>query len=127
TTYLATLDREEMTREDTNRLDDILAFASNIGHAADVTHQGLLNHISTLRKQGWILPQEQRQTLDESLARLLSNQRETAALFINGDLPQARELAGEKACFREMVQREAESHLNKIKSGQIDAVETGAL
>src|SRR5690606_16028792 len=82
TTYLALLDREDMTRADTQRLDDILAFASNIGHAADITHHGLLNHIARLRKQGWILTPEQRQQLDETLVGLIANQREAAALFI---------------------------------------------
>lgn len=127
TTYLALLDREDMTREDIQRLDDILAFASNIGHAADITYHALLNHIGRLRKQGWTLPPEQRQQLDETLARLIANQRETAALFINDDVRQARELAGEKARFRTLEMQEAEAHLQKIKSGQIDAAEIGAL
>ncbi|CAM4401165.1 Na/Pi cotransporter [Bordetella tumbae] len=127
TTYLALLDREDMTRDDTRRLDDILAFASNIGHAADITHHGLLNHIARLRKQGWVLPAEQRQQLDETLARLIANQREAAALFINDDVRQARELAGEKSRFRELEMQESEAHLQKIKSGQIDAAEVGAL
>lgn len=127
TTYLALLDREDMTRADTQRLDDILAFASNIGHAADITHHGLLNHIARLRKQGWVLPPEQRQQLDETLARLIANQREAAALFINDDVRQARELAGEKSRFRELEMQESEAHLQKIKSGQIDAAEIGAL
>lgn len=127
TTYLALLDREDMTRDDTRRLDDILAFASNIGHAADITHHGLLNHIARLRKQGWVLTPEQRQQLDETLARLIANQREAAALFINDDVRQARELAGEKSRFRELEMQESEAHLQKIKSGQIDAAEIGAL
>jgi len=127
TTYLALLDREDMTRDDVQRLDDILAFASNIGHAADVTHHGLLNHIARLRKQGWILTPEQRQQLDETLVRLIANQREAAALFINDDVRQARELASEKSRFRQLEVQEAEAHLQKIKSGQIDAAEIGAL
>src|SRR3546814_10217150 len=85
TTYLALLDRENMTGDDVRRLDDILAFASNIGHAADIAYHGLLNHVARLRKQGWILPPEQRQRLDETLARLIANQREAAALLVNDD------------------------------------------
>src|SRR5690606_12651078 len=127
TTYLALLDRENMTDADVRRLDDILAFASNIGHAADIAHHGLLNHVARLRKQGWTLPPEQHQRLDETLARLVSNQREAAALFVNDDVRQARELAGEKARFRTLETQEAEAHLQKIKSGEIEAVEVGAL
>ena len=127
TTYLAQLDREEMTREDVCRQEDILAFASNIGHAADVTYQGLLTHIARLRKQGWVLTQKQRQQLDETAARLIANQREAAALFVNDDVRQARELANEKSRFRQLEIQEAEAHLQQIKSGHIDAAEIGAL
>ncbi|MVW73397.1 Na/Pi cotransporter family protein, partial [Bordetella sp. 15P40C-2] len=127
TTYLAQLDRENMTREDAQRMEDILAFATNIGHAADITHHGLLTHINRLRKQGWTLLPEQRERLDATLVQLISNQRQTAALFINEDIPQARELAGEKSRFRRMEIEESEAHLEKIKSGQIDAAEIGSL
>ena len=51
TTYLATLDQENMTREDLQRMDDILAFISNVGHAGDIAHHGLLGHVAKLRKQ----------------------------------------------------------------------------
>lgn len=127
TAYLATLDRDDMTRSDIQRLDDILAFTSNIGHAADITHHGLLNHVSRLRKQGWVLPPEQRQQLDETFARLISNQREAATLLINDDIRQARELAAEKPRFRELESQQSEAHLQKIKSGDADAAEVGAL
>ena len=127
TTYLATLDQENMTREDQQRLDDILAFASNIGHAGDIAHHGLLSHIAKLRKQGWVLSPEQRASLDETLGELIANQRQAAALFVNDDLRQARALAGEKSRFRAIESQAAEAHLQKIKSGQVDAAEVGAL
>ena len=60
TTYLATLDQENMTREDLQRMDDILAFISNVGHAGDIAHHGLLGHVAKLRKQGWVFSAEQR-------------------------------------------------------------------
>ncbi|OZI17646.1 Na/Pi cotransporter family protein [Bordetella genomosp. 7] len=126
-TYLALLDRENMTGDDVKRLDDILAFASNIGHAGDIAYHGLLNHVGRLRKHGWALLPEQRQRLDETLGRLIANQRQAAALFVNDDVRQARELAREKARFRELETREAELHLQKIKSGEVDAAEVGAL
>lgn len=126
-TYLALLDRENMTSDDVKRLDDILAFASNIGHAGDIAYHGLLNHVGRLRKHGWTLLPEQRQRLDETLGRLIANQRQAAALFVNDDVRQARELAREKARFRELETHEAELHLQKIKSGEVDAAEVGAL
>jgi phosphate:Na+ symporter len=127
TTYLATLDQENMTREDIQRLDDILAFTSNIGHAGDIAHHGLLSHVAKLRKQGWIFSPEQRASLDDTLGQLIANQRTAAALFVNDDLRQARALAGEKARFRSIETHAADTHLQKIKGGEVDAAEVGAL
>lgn len=127
TTYLATLDQENMTREDLQRVDDILAFASNIGHAGDIAYQGLLGHITKLRKQGWTLSEQQRTDLDETLAILIGNQRQAAALFVNDDLRQARTLAGEKSRFRNMEIQASDAHMKKIKSGDIDVAEIGSL
>ncbi len=127
TLYLATLDRENMTSDDTQRMEEILAFASNIGHAADIVHHGLLSHASKLRKQGWVLAPEQRGELDEMLGQLVGNERRTAALFVNADLRQARALAGEKERFRALEIQASEAHLNKIKSGQVEAAEVGQL
>lgn len=127
TTYLATLDQENMTREDLQRVDDILAFASNIGHAGDIAYHGLLGHITKLRKQGWTLSEQQRTDLDETLAILIGNQRQAAALFVNDDLRQARTLAGEKSRFRNMEIQASEAHMKKIKSGDVDVAEIGSL
>lgn len=127
TTYLATLDQENMTRDDIQRMDDILAFTSNIGHAGDIAHHGLLSHVAKLRKQGWAFSPEQRASLDETLGQLIANERQAAALFVNDDLRQARALAGEKARFRTIETQASDTHLQKIKSGQVDAAEVGAL
>ncbi|KDC77400.1 putative Na/Pi-cotransporter II-like protein [Bordetella bronchiseptica MBORD635] len=127
TTYLATLDQENMTREDHQRLDAILAFCSNIGHAGDIAYHGLLNHIGRLRKQGLLLSAEQRASLDATLGELIANQRQAAALFVTDDLRQARALAGEKARFRALEAEAAETQLQQLKSGKVDAAEVGAL
>ncbi|OZI19526.1 Na/Pi cotransporter [Bordetella genomosp. 9] len=127
TLYLATLDRESMTKEDVQRMEEIVAFASNVGHAADIVYSGLLNHATRLRKQGWKLAPDQSEQLDESLGQLLNNERRTAALFVNADLRQARALAGEKESFRALEAQAAEAHLQKIKSGQVEQAEIGQL
>lgn len=127
TTYLAMLDNDNMTRADTQRLEAILAFISNVGHAADITYHGLFGHALRLRKEGWKLSVEQQKQLDDALSQLITNQRQTAALLITEDLSQAREIASEKARFRKLEARESEALLEKIKSGQIDAAEIGSV
>ncbi|MFJ1302336.1 Na/Pi cotransporter family protein [Pseudomonadota bacterium AL_CKDN230030165-1A_HGKHYDSX7] len=127
TTYVATLDHENMTQEDRQRVDSIIAFASNVGHAADIAYHGLLGHVGKLRKQALMLTPEQRERIDETLAALIANQRQAAALFVNDDLRQARALAGEKSRFRALEAEAAETHLAQIKSGKVESADVGAL
>jgi len=127
TAYLAVLDQENLTPDDRQRLADIVAFASNVGHAADIAHDGLLDHANRLHKQGWALLPEQRGQLDATLARLIANQRQTAALFMADDLRTARLLAGEKEWFRRLEADAAAAHMQQIKSGQVETADLGAL
>jgi phosphate:Na+ symporter len=127
TTYLATLDHENMTREDNQRLDDILSFTSNMGHAADIAFHGLLGHIARLRKQAISMNPDQSAQLDQTLAHLIGNQRQTAALFVNEDMRQARLLAEEKSYFRKLELEASEHNIQTIKSGHLEAAEPGAI
>lgn len=127
TTYLATLDKENMNQDDNRRFNDVLAFSSNIAHAASAAINGLLSHTSTLRKKGWALSAEQARDLGEAMDRLVRNQRQTAALFVAEDIKSARQLALEKEVFREIEQNAAEQHLQKLTSGDLTSVEIGSL
>ncbi|HEY9281318.1 MAG TPA: Na/Pi cotransporter family protein [Eoetvoesiella sp.] len=127
TTYLATLDKESMNQDDNRRFGDVLAFSSNIAHAASVATTGLLAHTNTLRKKGWALNTEQTHELVENMDRLVRNQRQTAALFVAEDIKSARQLALEKEVFRDIEQSAAEQNLQKIKSGDLASVDIGSL
>ena len=127
TAYLATLDQEAMTPTDMQRLAEITAFASNVGHAADLVHQALFAHANRMRKLGLTLTPEQRAELDSTLARLMDSQRRSAALFVAEDLPVARQLAGEKDWFRQLEARAAAQHMEQIKAGRTDVLDAGAL
>jgi phosphate:Na+ symporter len=126
TAYLATLDQESMNNEDHRRLDEIVAFSSNMAHAANIITNGLLGHTATLRKKGWVLKDWQLEQLTGTLDRLIRNQRQAAALFVAEDIKSARHLAYEKDHFRELEAKAAEQHLRSIKAGRVDEVEQGS-
>lgn len=123
TTYLATLDQENMSVGDRRRLDEILTFSSNICYATTIASSGLLRHTATLHKKGWTLNAGQRDELTGLLDRLIRNQRQAAALFVEEDLNSARQLTLEKEHFRAIEASAAERQLQKIKSGPADSVE----
>lgn len=126
TTYLATLDQDAMNKEDHRRLDEILAFSSNMAHAGNIATGGLLGHTATLRKKGWAFTPAQRDELTAILDRLMRNQRQTAALFVAEDIRSARYLAFEKDHFRELEATAAERNLQNIQAGRLDQAELGS-
>jgi len=126
TTYLATLDQDNMNRDDHRRRDEILAFSSNMAVAANLVTTGLLGHTATLGKKGWVFSSRQRDELTALLDRLIGNQRQAAALFVAEDVKSARYLAYEKDFFRERESTAAEQHLNDIKAGKLQQAEMGS-
>jgi phosphate:Na+ symporter len=127
TTYLATLDQDAMNQDDHRRLDEILAFSSNMAHAGNIATSGLLGHTATLRKKGWAFTVAQRDELTAIVDRLMRNQRQTAALFVAEDIRSARYLAFEKDHFRELEATAAERNLQNIQAGRLDQAEMGSL
>lgn len=126
TAYLATLDQESLSGDDQQRLEEILAFSSNIANAASMTHMGLLGHAGQLHKKNWALDAEQRAELQTVLERLIRNLRQAAALFVSEDRNTARHLAFEKDHFRGLEARATERHLGTIKAGQLESADMGA-
>ncbi|MFA7436901.1 Na/Pi cotransporter family protein [Castellaniella sp.] len=126
TTFLATLDQENLSSEDESNLKSVLTFSMNMAHAASFSGMGLLAHASRLSKKNWALDPDQRHELAEVMDRLLNNLSQAGALFLSGDRISARHLAYEKEYFRELEARAAERHLERIKTGRIDAADIGA-
>lgn len=126
TAYLATQDQESLSADDAQYLKSILTFSMNVAHAADVSGMGLLGHAGRLHKKHWELDPEQQAELADVLERLQRNLRQAAAVFVSGDRAAARALAFEKEHFRALEARAAERHLDRIKTGRIDAADIGA-
>lgn len=126
TTYLATQDEESLSAEDEEYLKSILTFTMNIAHAASVSGMGLLGHANRLHKKHWVLDDEQKTELTGTLERLQRNLRQAASLFVSADRQVARTLAFEKDHFRTLEAKAAERHLDRIKTGRLDAADIGA-
>lgn len=125
--YLAMLQQEHLSSEDNRRLESVINFSSNIAHAASICVNGLLDHASKLRRQAWILSDEQQTELGTIIDRLIRNQRQSAALFMTEDLKTARYLAFEKDYFREVESAANERYMSNIKAGHIDMADIGSL
>jgi len=125
-TYLTGLDPEATSEADQRRIEEILAFTINLEHAGDVVDRNLLDHAAKRLKRNINLSREQTDELATIIARLVTNLRAAASVFMTADVRAARMLAAEKEAFRDLETATTEEHFTQIRTGQTRAAEASA-
>jgi phosphate:Na+ symporter len=125
--YLTSIDPDELGEGDHRRLNEILTFAMNVEQAGDVIDRNLLPHASKRLKRGLAFSKESQAELVAMMDRLNVNVRTAASLFMTADPRSARLLADEKLAFREVESRATVLHVEKMRTGRLDTVQSSAL
>jgi phosphate:Na+ symporter len=125
--YLTALDPDTLDAEDDRRLSEILAFITNLEHAAMVIEKGLMTLAAKRLRRGVAFSVEGENELHTMFARLEGNLRTAAAVFMTDDVRAARRLLAEKEVFRDLEVRATESHFARIRAGRVESVETSKL
>jgi phosphate:Na+ symporter len=126
-TYLTSLDPEGLGESDHQRLNEILIFAMNMEQAGDVIDRNLLSHLGKRVQRGLMFSKEGQAELIAMMDRLATNVRTAASLFMTQSHVAARELAHEKAVFRDAESRATASHFQRLRAGHVDTAQTSAL
>ena len=124
--YLTGLDPDAASDADQRRIEEILAFTTNLEHAGDVVDKNLLSHAVKRLKRNIHLSGEQTDELAAIVARLVANLRAAASVFMTTDVRAARMLAVEKEAFRELETSATEDHFAQIRAGQTREAEASA-
>lgn len=125
--YLTAFDPDELSPDDQRRLNDILAFATNLEQAGDVVERNLLPHAAKRLKRGLAFSKDGQDELSGMIDRLIVNLRTAASLLMTGDRRAARLLADEKVAFRQAEAAATEAHFDRLRAGRLDSVQTSAL
>lgn len=125
--YLTALDPDELGQDDLRRLNEILAFATNLEQAGDIVDRNLLPHAAKKAKRGLTFPKAEQDELLALIDRLAVNLRMAASLFVTGDLRAARLLADEKVAFRDAEAAATTSHFERLRGGELASAQTSAL
>ncbi|WP_029002369.1 Na/Pi cotransporter family protein [Azorhizobium doebereinerae] len=125
--YLMRLDNDALSPDDHRRLDEILAFSTNMEHAGDVLDNSLLPLAAKRLKRGLVFSPEGQSEIAAMVERVIANLRTAGALFMTNDARTARLLAAEKAVFRDLETKATQSHFDRLRAGQIESAETSGL
>jgi phosphate:Na+ symporter len=125
--YLTELSRELMDPADQKRVVDLITFITNLEHIGDIIDKNLMELAAKKVKYQLKFSPEGTKELDEIHERLTKNLELAMNVFVTGDAKLARTLIEEKEAFRRLERKAAESHLERLKSGRIESIQTSGL
>jgi len=125
--YLTSLDADELSDDDHQRLNEILCFIMHLEQAGDVIDRYLLPHAAKRLKRGLVFSKDEQAELVALIERLNGNLRTAGSLLMTGDLRVARMLADEKVSFRDVEAQATSQHFEGLRSGRLDTAQASAL
>jgi phosphate:Na+ symporter len=125
--YLLSIAPDRLAPADSERLAQVLAFATNLEHAGDLVDRNLLSVAARKLKRGVSFSAEGEAELIGLVDRLAANLRLASALFVSGDVAAARVLAAEKEAFRAIEAEAVAAHYRRLQAGRSDTLETSSL
>ncbi len=125
--YLTRVSREIMDPADQRRVIDLITFTTNLEHIGDIVDKSLMELAAKKVKHNLKFSAEGFQELDNIHHRLNQNLDLAMNVFMSGDIKLARQLFAEKLVFRELEKTAAENHLDRLRSGRIESIQTSSL
>jgi phosphate:Na+ symporter len=125
--YLTQVSRDPMGPEEGRRVMDIIAFTINLEHVGDIIDKNLIELAVKKIKHRLRFSSEGFTEIADLHAQVLANLKLSLGVFISGDIKMARQLLEEKTRFRDKERRLNETHLQRLRSGRVESIETSSL
>jgi len=125
--YLTQLSRESLGDADSRRCMEIIAYTTNLEHVGDIIDKNLVELATKKIKHRLRFSEEGLAEIGELHASVLDTLKLSLAVFMQADPAQARRLLEQKTSMRERERAAAEHHLERLKSGRPESIETSSL
>jgi phosphate:Na+ symporter len=125
--YLSRLGREGLDDADGRRSTEIISFAINLEHVGDIIDKSLRELISKKVRNRLTFSAEGAEEIAGLYARTGENLRIAQSVFISRDARLARRLMQEKVEVRRVEQRSSELHLQRLRDGRIESLQSSTV
>lgn len=125
--YLLAIDVNRLDKTSSEDLARILTFSINLEQAGDLIDRGLLGIAARRARRGVTFSREGLADLLAQVDRLLELLHRSTSVFLSGDPEAARALALEKDIDRRWEDEATAAHFERLRSGNVDTIETSAL
>ncbi len=125
--YLAEVSRAVMDEEESRRCVDIITFTTNLEHVGDIVDKNLMELASKKIKNRYSFSEDGMNEIAALHGRVVENLQLGLSVFLGEDVKTARKLLAEKVLVRDLEREAAENHLQRLRSGQMESIETSSL
>ncbi|AGS22843.1 Na/Pi cotransporter family protein [Rhizobium etli] len=125
--YLSKLGREGLSDENARRSIIVIDYAINLEHMGDIIEKGLLEQVSKKISLGLRFSDDGHQELRKLFDLTIDNLRVAQTIFVTRDFNLARQMMETKVEVRRMEKQSAEHHLERLRDGRADSLQTSSL
>lgn len=125
--FLSRLGRDGLDEEDGRRSIVIIDYAINLEHMGDIIEKGLCDQISKKVTNGLKFSEDGYQELKSLFNLTVDNLRIAQTIFVTRNADLARHLIEVKVNVRHMEKRSAERHLERLRDGRLESLQTSSL
>ncbi|WDZ79270.1 Na/Pi cotransporter family protein (plasmid) [Ensifer adhaerens] len=125
--YVSRVGQAEIDDEHRRRAKDIIDYAINLEHIGDIIDKGLLGELAKKVARGLTFSHDGHEELSRLFAITIENLRMAQTVFATRDNQMARRLVEAKEDVRRLERQSAERHLQRLRDGRAESIETSSL
>src|SRR6202166_194700 len=125
--YVTKLTRGSLDEREGQRAMEIISFAINLEHIGDIIDKNLSELATKKIKRRFQFSPEGAEELSAFHKRTTDSLRIAFGVFMSGDVNEARKLLAEKALLRNAELAATERHLDRLREGRPETIETTSL
>ena len=125
--YLSRLGRQGLSADDGRRSIVIIDYAINLEHMGDIIEKGIAEQVSKKIGNGLKFSDEGYQELKTLFTLTIDNLRIAQTIFVTRNADLARQLMEVKVDVRRMEKQSSERHLERLRDGRLDSLQTSSL
>ena len=125
--YVTKLTRGSLDEREGQRAMEIVSFAINLEHIGDIIDKNLSELATKKIKRRFQFSPEGAEELSAFHKRTMDSLRIAFGVFMSGDVNEARKLLAEKSALRNAELAATERHLDRLREGRPETIETTSL
>ncbi len=125
--YLSKLGRGGLSEEDGRRSIVIIDYAINLEHIGDIIEKGLLPQVGKKVSLGLKFSEDGYAELTKLFHLTIDNLRIAQTIFVTRDFNLAKQIMEVKVEVRRMEKQSSERHLERLRDGRTDSLQTSSL